>query len=255
LIFIGFSGESILLFICIQATKKCKSIKKPIGIKFSENRQNRLAQDKTGLQNTPSVTPNQEITPVSGGNKELSEWYSVEYPSNFFVTRKDYRTFGVAENKWRGESVRIPEAAIQMYTNVIPDGMNLKVWVEGVGDPSPPVGLGTPKSCKEFFNSLRQKVKYEYGDLFNIEYLKGDYCMYFGFSGIKETTIAGLPAITFSTENVSSGATHTIVAYKNQAGVILLFDIYYTVTGMSDEKDQTFEAYKSFLSTFKIRSK
>lgn len=221
------------------------------GIKFSENRQNRLAQDKTGSQSTPSITPNQGITAVSG-NKELSEWYSVEYPSNFFVTRRDYRTFGVAENRWKGETGHIPEATIQMYTNVLPDGMNLKDWVNGVGDPTPPVGQGTPKSCKEFLNSLRQKVKF--GDLFNVEYLTGDNCIYFGVFNIKETTIAGLPAIEFGTQNVSSGATHTIVAYKNQSGVILLFDIYYTITGMSDEKDdQTIDAYKSFLRTLKIR--
>lgn len=221
------------------------------GVRFSENRQNRLVQDKTGLQSTPSVIPNQEITPVSGSNKELSEWYSVEYPSNFFITRKDYRTFGVAENRWKGETGHIPEATIQEYTNVIPDGMSLKDWLNGVGDPIPPVGQGTPKSCKEFFSSLRQKVRF--GDLFNIEYLTGDNCVYFGVSDIKETTIAGLPAIEFGTQNVSSGATHTMVAYKNQSGVILLFDIYYTITGMSDEKDGTVEAYKSFLSTFKIR--
>lgn len=216
------------------------------GVKFAENRRNLSFQNKTGLQNTPSITPSQEITPVSGSNKELSDWYSVEYPSNFFVFRRDYRTFEVAENRYRGITGNIPTAIIQEYTNVIPDGMSLKDWVNGVGDPTPPIGQGTPKLCKEFFNTVRQKVKFSD--------LKEDNCIYFGVSDIKETIIRGLPAIEFSTENVSTSARHTIVAYKNSAGVILLFDIYYTTTSMSDEKDQTVDAYKSFVNTFKIRS-
>lgn len=192
--------------------------------------------------------------PVSLTNKELSEWYSVKYPGNFFVTRKDYNTFGIAEERWKGEIGHIPEAVIETYTNIIPDGMSLRDWLNGVGNPTPPVGdQGAPKSCKEFFDKLRQQL--EYGDLFNNEYLKGTDCIYFGVSDIKDKTIAGFPALEFNTQNVSSGATHTIFVYKNQAGSTLLFDIYFTTTGMSDEKDQTVEAYKLFLSTFKLRQK
>lgn len=224
------------------------------GVKFSENRQKRLAQDKTALQSTPSVIPNEESTPVSGSSiKELSEWYSVEYPNNFFVTSRDYRTFGVAENRWKGETGHTPEAIIQKYTNVIPDGMSLKDWLNGVGDPNPPIGEGDPKACKKFLDELRQRVRY--GDLYGIEYLKEGYCMYHGVHDVKETVIDGLPAIEFGTRAVSSAATHTIIAYENQYKVILLFDIFFTVTGMSDENDRTVESYKYFLDTFKIRQK
>lgn len=85
------------------------------------------------------------------------------------------------------------------------------------------------------------------------EYLKGDNCLFLGLSDIKETALAGLPAIEFNTSNVSVGAKHTLAAYKSKSGTIFLFDIFYTITGMSDEKDQTAEAYQSFLNTFEIR--
>jgi hypothetical protein len=131
------------------------------GIKFSENRQNRLAQNKTVSQITPSIV---------SSNKEISTRYSVEYPANFFITRKQYRIFGVAENRWKGEAGHIPEAIIEMYFNVLPEEMSLKDWVIGVGDSKHPAGEGTPKSCKEFLSRLRQELKF--GDLFDVEYLR-----------------------------------------------------------------------------------
>lgn len=205
-----------------------------------------LAQSNNQLKRCSSPKTQQAIS------KEFSEWYSVEYPSNFFVTRKYYNTFGIGEEKWKGKMGHIPEAAIETYTNIIPDGMSLRDWLNGVSSPTPPVGdRGTPKSCKEFLDRLRQQLKY--GDLFN-EYLKGTDCIYFGVTYIKDKTVAGFPALEFNTSNVSSRATHTILVYKNQAGSTLLFDIYFTETGISDEKDQTTKAYNSFIDTFKIRT-
>ena len=36
---------------------------------------------------------------------------------------------------------------------------------------------------------------------------------------------------------------------------MILFDIYYTVTGQSDQTDRAIEAYKTFIDTFKLRQK
>lgn len=215
------------------------------GVQYSENKQ------RQGLMATP--TPKKEVpTPsIKSVNREVLEWYSVEYPADFFIFEKDYNTFSVAEKRWEGHIGNIPRAQIEVYTNVISGGMSLREWLSGVGDPNPPIGDSSPKSCKEFFDKLRQKVKY--GDLYNDPYLKEGNCMYLGVSNVQDTTVAGLPGIKFNTQYVSAGVTHTAITYKNKAGMILLFDISMRQTGMSDEKDQTIRAYESFLDTFKIR--
>jgi len=205
-------------------------------------------------QKAASTSAPTVFLPAKSNNKELSEWYSVEYPNNFFVAFKSYNEFGVAEKRWEGDTSHIPEAVIRVYNNLIPSGMSLRDWLNGVGNPTPPVGnQGVPKSCKEFLDRIRQELKY--GDLFNDQYLKGSDCLYFGVSDIKDKTIVGLPAVEFTTQNVSSGATHTIFVYKSQSGVNLLFDISYTATGQSDETDRTVEAYETYLNTFELREK
>lgn len=211
------------------------------GGKFLRKEQNCLNQNRLNPQNNTY-------------NKEISYYYSVEYPSNFFITTKTFRRFMVAENRWKGESVNFPEAGIQIYANVLPEGMSLREWLEGVSDPEPAVGREKPlKSCKRFFATLRQRIKSEDSDLPS---QNEDRCWFLGISHIKETTVRNLPAIQFWSEAGIGGSIlyyHTIIAYKGKFGNYL-FDIFYKSTGLSDEKDKTREAYRSFLRTFRIRS-
>lgn len=158
----------------------------------------------------------------------------------------------MAEKRWEGKVGNIPTAGIRVYTNVIPEEMSLREWLNGVGDPNPPIGETQPKSCKEFIDEIRRKVKY--GDLEEEGCKFGpECCWYLGVSGIQDASVAGLKGVKFNDQYVSAGATHAVVTYKNKAGVILSFDIFVRLTGMSDENDRTIEAYNSFLGTFKIR--
>jgi hypothetical protein len=73
-------------------------------------------------------------------------------------------------------------------------------------------------------------------------------------ANIKQTKVAGLEALEFETSNVSSGARHTIFTYKNQAQVIILFDIYKTTTGLSvGSQDTTSAAYNLMRQTFQVK--
>jgi hypothetical protein len=94
---------------------------------------------------------------ASSSVKEISSIYSVEYPADFFITHKDFNLFTVAQKKWQGQEGNLPEAGIRVHTNVIPPDLGLRKWLEGIGDPNPPVG-GEGKSCKEFLDELRTKI-------------------------------------------------------------------------------------------------
>ena len=181
---------------------------------------------------------------------EKTQWYTVEYPADFIVTVRSDRLFSVAEKKWQGNKTHIPEASIRVYINIIPKGMDLQEWVAGVSDSLSPTDEGVPKSCRDFLINLREQLKF--GDLFNDSHLKGDNCLYYGISGIKQKTINNTSGLEFTTQAVSNGATHTIFTQEDPSGIINLYDIYFTVTGQSDETDHTFKAYQSFLDTIRV---
>lgn len=190
--------------------------------------------------------PAEKEKPVSFSLKEISSYYSVEYPNDFFITNKDLNLFAVANKKWQGEEGNLPEVGIRVYTNVIPQDLSLKKWLEGIGDPNPPVG-GEGKSCKAFLDQLRKKIPHH-------DLGEDNYCWYYGVSDIKETKIAGLDGLEFEASGVSSGSRHTIFTYKNKSQVLILFDIYKTTTGLSiGNEDTTSTAYEMMRKTFKLK--
>lgn len=189
---------------------------------------------------------NQEVSRGSDETEtEQTEFYSVDYPADYFITRKDYQNFFVAEKRWKGEMGNVPQAGIEMYTNVISGSMSLREWLEGISNPNPPIGDSPPKSCTEFIAALRKSMPYHE--------LKSDDCWYYGASDIQDTTLFGLPALQFTTQNVSSAAQHTIFKTQSKYGTTRLFDVLVTTTGMSDEQNKTTEAYDMILETFSLR--
>ena len=182
-------------------------------------------------------------------NEEITQWYTVRYPDGFYVYGKEPSTFYVAEDRWQGEQGNVPTAWIKVYRNVISEDMSLQTWLEGIGDPASGVEIST-KSCESFIESIRSEV--EYGDLDSDSSLSNGLCLYHGVSEIKGTTVDDTQALCFETAGASVRSDHTILVDKDSEGVAWLFDIAYSRTGLSDDSDQTTEAYEAFLETFEI---
>jgi len=183
--------------------------------------------------------------------KEISQWYQVEYPQNFFITHKNLGLFMVAEKRWEGHAVNYPTAQIRVYSNVIPTDMSLEEWLEGVSDPNPPIGGFTPKSCRNFFYLLKRD--FNSGDLYDDSSLAKGNCIHLGVSNINISQVSLFDALQFDTQYVSSSSTHTIFKYKINEQDTLLIDMSFKSTGLSEENDHTKKAYESFIKTFKIR--
>lgn len=179
---------------------------------------------------------------TSRTNREYNLHYKVDMPKDFFINFKDYQHFQVAENIWKNNFSNIPTAGVTILVNYIPTDMTLDKWLNDIGDPNSPAGSAPAKECYKFIDMLNDQYHT------NIE---TSHCLYYSVTGIKETKVGKHKGITFQSSNTSYSATHTLIKIDkdNQA---LLFDIYYTTTGLSSEKDKTKEAYQTLLKTIKF---
>jgi hypothetical protein len=200
---------------------------------------------KSSLKSATNVAMNEKLenTPSSTSLTEFSFEYSVNYPADFFVDQKDMNVFSIANKKWQGQIVHYPIVLIETKHEGIPNTMRLREWLDGVSDPVEPTSPEKPKDCTKFLQSIKAK---------NIE--SGQFnCLYSGVKDIKETTFHGMPAITFTSQGVSTGTRHTVAEDITTNGDNILFDIQQITTGLSDEENPPeTAAYQMFLDSFKL---
>lgn len=218
-----------------------------------------------GLQNTNDKIIKTSYEQIMDDVQELSDtktesygFYSVEYPSDFFIASKYAGDLLFMKEEWRTSHENNPTVGVRTYSGDIPTTMSLRGWLSKVGSTKPWNEYGNSGiPCRDSKEELRKENSKGYGG--SDQKLDGDMCIYFSVKDIRSIDLqnvkdssSGYPDLEIieftSSDSGSLGniGTHTLIS----TGTGAVYEIYMNTTTYITENNDIERAYELLKSSF-----